>query len=296
MENLYNIADIRGYEIIEKINKGYSGDEKYKLYRDGKYFLLRIGDIGRFPEIQMEYKGLERYADSGIRINMPVLLGTAGDRFYSVVTWVEGTPVMDIIKGDVSADHYELGRKVGGELRRLHSFGGNASGTGWREVLEKQADKVLSGYHKMDIWFKGAEFAEGYILKNLYLADGRPQTVLHGDFHWENCVVDGEGNVGIIDFSGSVTGDPWYDLTGVLWAAEYSGSFARGEIEGYFGDIPGDLWGVFKLYAGLYMFDHFSFSDGSAPDIGRRIKNGERMAGIWGECFERDIPLFMENF
>ena len=44
MENLDFIKDIKSYTIIEKIAEGNSGDEKYKLEKDGKYFLLRVGD------------------------------------------------------------------------------------------------------------------------------------------------------------------------------------------------------------------------------------------------------------
>lgn len=50
----------------------------------------------------------------------------------------------------------------------------------------------------------------------------RPRTILHGDFRWNNCVVDTSGNVGIIDFSGNNIGDPWYEFGGLLWALEYS--------------------------------------------------------------------------
>lgn len=34
------ITDINSYTVIEKIAEGYSGDEKYKLEKNGKYFLL----------------------------------------------------------------------------------------------------------------------------------------------------------------------------------------------------------------------------------------------------------------
>lgn len=44
MENLHSIAEVKSYEIVEKITEGCSGDEKYKLRKDGKYFLLRISD------------------------------------------------------------------------------------------------------------------------------------------------------------------------------------------------------------------------------------------------------------
>lgn len=63
----------------------------------------------------------------------------------------------------------------------------------------------------------------------------RPQVMLHGDFHWNNCVVDDNDSVGIIDFSGNDIGDPWYEFGGLLWALEFSYSFANGQIDGYFG-------------------------------------------------------------
>ena len=37
--------------------------------------------------------------------------------------------------------------------------------------------------------------------------------------------VDQKGDIGIIDFSGTDTGDPWYEFSGELWALEYSESF-----------------------------------------------------------------------
>ena len=44
MNDLELISAVKTYKVIEKIADGCSGDEKYKLQKDGKYFLLRIGD------------------------------------------------------------------------------------------------------------------------------------------------------------------------------------------------------------------------------------------------------------
>ena len=120
----------------------------------------------------------------------------------------------------------------------------------------------------------------------------RPQVMLHGDFHWNNCVVDDNDSVGIIDFSGNDIGDPWYEFGGLLWALEFSSSFANCQIDGYFGTPPSEFWKVFKFYVALYAFEHLSFANGTLEDIEYRISNATRMLTLFGERFELDRPLF----
>ena len=56
MENLKFVKDIESYKIKGKIAEGCSGDEKYRRERDGKYFLLRVGDKAKAAERKDEYK------------------------------------------------------------------------------------------------------------------------------------------------------------------------------------------------------------------------------------------------
>ena len=42
--NLNFIPHIEEYVIVKKINKGCSGDEKYQLEKEGRFYLLRVGD------------------------------------------------------------------------------------------------------------------------------------------------------------------------------------------------------------------------------------------------------------
>lgn len=122
MDDLELIAAVKTYKVIEKIADGCSGDEKYKLQKDGKYFLLRIGDKTMASEKKKEYDQLAIYADYDMNTQKPIVFGTTTDIFYSIVTWVEGIPIMDIIKKDMSKDYYQLGKKVGMELQKLHSL------------------------------------------------------------------------------------------------------------------------------------------------------------------------------
>lgn len=227
-----------------------------------------------------------------IHIHKPILFGTNADIVYSIVSWVDGIPIMDIIKKDTSKNYYELGKKVGRELRKLHSYYTDIPKADWQDIVEERALRFLGNYHQRKIVFEGSKDAEQYILENICLMRDRPQTVLHGDFHWNNCVADEAGNVGIIDFSGGTTGDPWYEFGGLLWALEYSDSFANGQIDGYFDTIPGDFWKIFKFYAALYAFEHLAYSNGTPEDIRNHISNASRMIHIFGKSFELDLPIF----
>ena len=295
MENLDFITDIKSYTIIEKIAEGYSGDEKYKIQKDGKYFLLRVGDKARLPEKETEYNRLQIYANKDVNTHKPVLFATTTDKFYSIVSWVDGTSIMDIIKKDVSKNYYQLGKKVGIELQKLHSSCQNDSRVDWQKIIEKKAGLFLENYHHMNFEFACSKYAEQYILENICLISDRPQVILHGDFHWNNCVVDEMGNVGIIDFSGNNIGDPWYEFGGLLWALEYSDSFANGQIDGYFGIPPSEFWKVFKLYVALYAFEHLMYNNGTDLDIKKHICNAGRMLKVFGEDFELELPLFRKT-
>ncbi|MGN0619508.1 MAG: aminoglycoside phosphotransferase family protein [Ruminiclostridium sp.] len=292
MNNLGLITDVKSYTVIEKITEGQSGDEKYKLEKDGEYFLLRIGNKASLIEKKQEYERLMKYVDKNINTHKPIVFNTTADKFYSIVSWVDGISVMDIIKNDVSKNYYQLGKKVGIELLKLHSVSINDSKADWEEIVREKALLFLENYRRMNIEFACSKCAEQYILKHIGLMSGRPMVILHGDFHWNNCVVDEKGNVGIIDFSGNSVGDPWYDFGGLLWALEYSNSFANGQIDGYFNTPPSKFWGIFKFYVALYAFEHLTYNDGTPEDIRSRVINASRMLRIFGDEFELELPLF----
>lgn len=94
MDNLNFIPEINQYTVIEKITEGYSGDDKYKL------------------EKEQEFHRLMMYADQDINTHKPIVFSIVDNIFYSIVSWVDGIPVMDIIKKDLSKAHYQLGKKV----------------------------------------------------------------------------------------------------------------------------------------------------------------------------------------
>ena len=254
--------------------------------------MLRVGEKIHADERRKEFERLKIYPNKDINTHKPICFGTTVDRFYSIVSWVDGTSIMDIIKKDVSKNYYQLGKAVGYELKKFHSASKIDLKVDWQDIVQRKADSLLENYQHMNIKFANSEQAKEYIHNNLCIISDRPQVVLHGDFHWNNCVVDNEGNVGIIDFSGIDIGDPWYEFGGILWALEYSESYANGQIDGYFDTPPMEFYKVFKLYVALYAFEHLMRHDESADVIQSRIFNARRMLNIFGEDFRLDIPIF----
>ena len=56
---------------------------------------------------------------------------------------------MDIIKKDVSKSYYELGKKVGLELKKLHlAFPGDSKAE-WKDNIEKKATAFLENYRRI---------------------------------------------------------------------------------------------------------------------------------------------------
>lgn len=287
------IPHIEEYTIITKINKGCSGDDKYQLEKDGRFYLLRVGDGLNEAIKYKEFQHLRLFVDTDVNTHRPIDFGVVGDKFYSIVTWVDGTTIMDVVKQDVTKNYYELGKKAGVELRKMHQYSHIEDKVDWYSVIKERAEHIVKVCRSRNIALVNG-YATEYLFNNLELVKGRQNVLLHGDFHWINCVVSAEGRFGIIDFAGDFIGDPWYEFGAMLWILECSESFANGQIDGYFDVVPTEFWKVFKLYTVLYAYEHLDFDNGQ--DIESRIGNATRMLGIFGDDYKEDIPLFRKNF
>lgn len=290
--NLNFIPHIEEYVIVKKINKGCSGDEKYQLEKEGRFYLLRVGDSSNAAIKYKEFQHLRLYVDTDVNTHRPVDFGVIGNRFYSIVTWVDGTTIMEVVKRDVTKDYYDLGKKAGAELRKLHQYSYMENKVDWYLIIKQRAEHIIKVCRSRNIELVNG-YATEYLFNNLELVKGRQNVLLHGDFHWINCVVSDEGRFGIIDFAGDTEGDPWYEFGAMLWILEWSESFANGQIDGYFDDVPLRFWEVFKLYTVLYAYEHLNFDNGQSLES--RIKNSTRMLEIFGDDYKEDIPLFRKN-
>lgn len=238
---------------IEKVNKGWSKDKKYYIEDiSGEKLLLRISDVEDYDTKNKEYQSMKEISELGINMSKPVDFGVCnyGKCVYSLLTWIEGTAVDDVI-GDLSDQtQYELGIKAGKILKKFHSISAPPEQKDWEQRMLSKFDRHLKRYKDSGIRVANDELALKFIQYNLHLLKNRPQTYQHGDFHIGNMILTNENELGIIDFNRWNYGDPFeefYKMT--IFSRELSIPFACGQINGYFDKkIPEDFFNTLALY------------------------------------------------
>lgn len=76
MTKLDFIPHIREYTRISKIQAGYSGDNKYKLEKEHKFYLLRVGDKATADIKYKEFQHLRLIEHTDLNTHRPIDFGT----------------------------------------------------------------------------------------------------------------------------------------------------------------------------------------------------------------------------
>ena len=64
------------WKTVEKIRKGWSADEKYKITtKSGEKLLLRLSSIDKYHEKEKEFEIITKYSKLGINMSMPIGFG-----------------------------------------------------------------------------------------------------------------------------------------------------------------------------------------------------------------------------
>ena len=115
-------------------------------------------------------------------------------------------------------------------------------------MLPKKIDQKIRLYRDCPYKYENGETFLTFLQANRQLLHGRPQCLLHGDYHTGNMMV-WEGRLYVIDFDRPKTGDPWMEFNRIVWSAQLSPAFARGTVDGYFdGAPPLAFWKLLALY------------------------------------------------
>lgn len=235
---------------IEKIEKGWSLDEKYYVEDEhlGK-LLLRISEHTSYDRKQQEFTLMKLVGLQEVRMSTPLKFWREEDKLYALYTWCDGDELGEVVSDFNDALQYKLGYIAGDYLYKIHSVPINKK-LDWKRVYGKKAKKKIEMYRMYNIPFEGAEDFIGYIEKNFDLLEHRDTSFLHGDYHVGNMIVSSDNNLSIIDFDRFDYGDPWEDFNRIVWSAQRCPAFACGQIHGYFKQEPPELF--FKLLA-FYM-------------------------------------------
>ena len=73
---MFGISNSENWLSCEKITKGWSSDEKYKIETvDGQILLLRISDISAHDSKKKEFEIVKKYSKLGFAMSQPLDFG-----------------------------------------------------------------------------------------------------------------------------------------------------------------------------------------------------------------------------
>ena len=250
---MFDIKNSSTWIFCEKITKGWSSDEKYKiLTSDGQKLLLRISDISAYESKKKEFEIVNKYSKLGFAMSMPIDFGICNDgkSCYMLLTYVEGEDLEEALPRLNERDQYLLGREAGKILRKIHSIPIDECDIP-KETKQKRKLWQLSRYEESrHLRVANDETAIDFVKSNINLIWKENPVYQHGDFHPGNLIYMNDGKIGVIDFNRWEVSDPYEEFYKLeSFGTEVSIPYSIGQIDAYFDDeIPNDFWSALAVY------------------------------------------------
>ena len=285
-------------KVFHKVDKGWSKDNKFYLESgDGEKYLLRINGIDYYDVKEKEFMIMKKISGLDLNMSEPIDFGICsnGQNVFMLLSWIEGTALDEIITTLTEEDQYDLGVKAGSILKKFHSIPAPTEQEEWEQRMLKKFNYHLEKYQLCGIKVPKDELALEHIKNNLYLLKNRPQTFQHGDFHVGNLILSTDHKLGVIDFNRWDYGDPYEDFYKMmLFSRELSIPFAKGQINGYFGDkIPQDFFKLLSLYlADVILYSVVWAIPFGEDDVNIMLKLAEMIFADY-DCFKTEVPRWL---
>jgi Predicted aminoglycoside phosphotransferase len=295
-QEFQDIYEYPTWDVIRKVDKGWSEDKKYYIKdSSGNEFLLRISDISNLESKKKEYENLCKIYKTGINMSAPISFGVCSNKkyVYSLLTWINGNDAETVLPNLSTGEQYELGVESGEILMSIHTIQAPLDQQKWSDRYNSKIDRKIKSYNDCGITIPHADKIIKYINDNRYLLEDREQTIEHGDYHAGNLIITEDNKVGVIDFNRYGFGDPWEEFNRIGFSLNASIPFTIGQINGYFNNNVPDKF--FKLMA-LYMATNSLSSVPWAIPFGQTqvnvmLRNIDKMLDFY-HCFDTYIPVW----
>lgn len=296
------MIEIPSYDTFSKvvpINKGMSGDKKYYIEtKDNKHQLLRIADIAEYDQKKKEYNRMNKLYAVGTPMPKTIDFGTCneGKSVYSLLEWIDGQEVEQLIPKEDPHEQYLLGIKSGKNLKLIHCINSKEDIDDWSHRYFAVIDERLDAFYSEGVKFAGYEKIINFLKNNKEHLCNRPQCYLHGDYHMGNMIVNEKDELFIIDWHTvdfDNYGDPWYEFNRI--GVEYP-DFASGQIDGYFeGSPPQEFWTLLAYYLSASAITSIVWAKYFSPDDLNPILQLNKNILNWYDGMENLIPTWYRN-
>ncbi|HFU4377433.1 TPA: aminoglycoside phosphotransferase family protein [Streptococcus suis] len=276
----------------QPLTKGWSSDRKYKVQlEDGRLGLLRIAERPAIEVKKVEFQLVENLFGLGLPVAEPIAFWTDEKSVHSLYEWIEGQDMDDLATSLSEQTLYELGCQSGKFLRTLHALPIDQSQRDWDNYYQAKIDSKLEAYRTCSHSYPNSQAMIDFVQTNRHLLAGRPIAYHHGDFHTGNFLRGQDGRLKILDFDRHDMGDPWEEFNRLIFTADLSTAFARGQLAAYFaGAIPEEFWRLLALYLTVNSLGALSWAEQVDPLQIPLMKEQADAVWIWYQGYSRLQP------
>ncbi|MCM3746932.1 aminoglycoside phosphotransferase family protein [Paenibacillus pasadenensis] len=297
------IAALSECSKMEKIDKGYSNDDKYIIFNaeEKPQYILRIYPIEVSSNKRSDFEALKRMELQGINCSRPIEIGVLPELElgYMVVSFIDGHEAKDALPLISEQEQFDIGVQAGRELFKIHRIYAPDTIATWNERMTAKHQCYRLDYARCAATIKQEWQLLSFIDANLHLMHDRPNCFQHDDFHPANLIVNNGKLSGIIDFNRCDWGDPIHEFVKVgLFSSEVSVPFSVGQIQGYHhGEEPTEqFWQLYCLYLAMELISSvvwmLKVKPEELPDMMAKI---DRVMEDH-ECFELIVPKWYSGF
>ncbi|HFR3756006.1 TPA: aminoglycoside phosphotransferase family protein [Streptococcus suis] len=276
----------------QPLTKGWSTDQKYKVQlEDGRFGLLRIAERPAYEAKRLEFQLVEKLFGLGLPVAEPIALWADDLSVYTLYEWMEGQDMNEVASSLSDSVLYELGCQAGKFLRALHGLSIDQSLCDWNSFYQAKIDNKLAAYQAASHSYPNGQAMIDFVQANRHLLEGRPISYHHGDFHTGNFLLGADGKLKILDFNRYDIGDPWEEFNRLIFTADLSPAFARGQVAAYFdGAIPEEFWKLMALYVTVNSLGALSWAEQVDSEQIPLMKLQAQKISEWYEDFNHHLP------
>ncbi|HEL2402967.1 TPA: phosphotransferase [Streptococcus suis] len=276
----------------QPLTKGWSTDRKYKVQlEDGRLGLLRIAERPAYEAKRLEFQLVENLFGLGLPVAEPLSFWADEESVYSLYEWIEGQDMNEVASSLSESVLYELGCQAGKFLRAMHAMSIDQGLRDWNSFYQAKIDSKLAAYPVASHSYPNGQAMIDFVQANRHLLAGRPITYHHGDFHTGNFLLGRDRKLKILDFDRYDIGDPWEEFNRLIFTADLSPAFARGQVDAYFeGAIPEEFWRLLALYLTVNSLGALSWAEQVDPLQIPLMKEQADAVWTWYQGYSRLQP------